>query len=310
MLIDIHGHQYPDAFRDEFMNLVKRGDMPAPEYSLPPWRVGEHLALNDEMGIDRQVLSLTLQVYPSDPAALRDLLQAGNEGLAEVCRRHPDRFTGFAALPLVDIDASVQELHRAVNDLGMKGVILPTNVQGEPIDGEAYNPLYQEIDRLKLPVLLHPVDPKGPAQAYAHRLELWVGWPMDTTLAAARLVMTGVLDRFPNLTLILSHLGGGTHYLLGRICEGARRCDIERPAMEYYREMYYDTAGPVSSSAVLCAHDLFGAERIVYGTDYPFGPELGRDFIGKAIACVKELSLPPAEEKAIFSENARTLLGF
>ena len=79
--------------------------------------------------------------------------------------------------------------------------------------------------------------------------------------------------------------------------------------MEYYREMYYDTGGPVSSSAVRCALDLFGAERIVYGTDYPFGPGRGREFIERAKACVQDLSLPQADEEAIFHQNARKLLG-
>ena len=309
MTIDIHAHQYPDIFRNEFKRLVEKGIMPPPEYSLEPWDVDAHLALNDAHGIDFQVLSITLQTLPPDPAAGRDLAQAGNDGLAEVCRRHPDRFTGFASLPLLDVEASVQELRRAVNDLEMKGVILGTNVRGRALDEEEFLPLWEEIERLRLPILLHPLDPGGPPQAYVHRLELWVGWPVDTAYAAARLIMNGILDRFPDLTIILSHLGGATHYLLERICEGVRRSKAERPGMDYYREMYHDTAGPVSSSAVLCAHDLFGAERIVYGTDYPFGAGQGKDFIERAFACVRDLSLPGEEEQAIFEMNARKILG-
>ncbi|MFQ5913008.1 MAG: amidohydrolase family protein [Nitrospinota bacterium] len=308
MKIDIHGHQYPEAFLKEFRPLVERGILPRPDFDFGPWEVEKHLALNDEMGIDLQVLSLTMTAYMTDPAAALGLAQAGNEGLAEVCRRYPERFVAFAALPLVDVEASVREVRRAAGELGMKGVILGTNVQGEPIDGEAFYPLYEEIHRLKLPVLIHPMDPKGPPQAYEHRLELWIGWPMDTTYAAARLVLNGLLDRFPGMTLILSHLGGGTHYLLGRIMQAGRRGGTERPVLDYYREMYYDTAGPVSCSAVLCAHHLFGAERILFGTDYPFGGEGGREYIRKAIDCVADLAFPQAEEEAIFHENARKLL--
>ncbi len=309
MLIDIHGHQYPDAFLDLFKALVEREDMPPPEYSLPRWDLDAHLALNDEKGIDLQVLSLTLQSYPADPAAARDLIQAGNDGLAEVCRKHPDRFIPFASLPLVDVEASLREVQRAVTDLGVKGVILGTNVRGEPLDGEGFLPLYEEINRLKLPILIHPLDPRGPAQAYTHRLELWIGWPVDTAYAAARMVLNGVLDRFPDIRLILSHLGGATHYLLERICQAGPKAQIERPVIEYYREMHYDTGGPVSSSAVRCAIDLFGAEQIVHGTDYPFGPSGGREFIDKASACVRDLSLPRPEEEAIFSGNAKKILG-
>ena len=309
MVIDIHAHQYPDIFRNEFKRLVELGIMPPPAYNLERWDIESHLNLNDSFGIDLQILSITLQTYPPDPDAARDLTQAGNDGLAEVCRRPPDRFAAFAALPLLDVEASIQELRRGVTDLEMKGVILGTNVRGRALDDEDFLPIWEEIDRLRLPVLLHPLDPGGPSQAYAHRLELWIGWPVDTAYAAARLIMNGILDKFPNLTIILSHLGGATHYLLERICEGIRNSAAKRPGIDYYRNMYHDTAGPVSSSAMLCANDLFGAERIVYGTDYPFGEGQGRDFIERAFSCVKEISLPSEEEKMIFETNAKKILG-
>ncbi len=308
MKIDIHAHEYPEAFLKEINLLMERGILPRPDFELRPWDVEKHMALNDELGIDLQVLSLTMTAYVTDRAAALGLAQAGNDGFAEVCRRWPDRFAAFAAVPLVDVEASIRELRRAVTELGMKGVILGTNVQGKPIDGEAFHPLFEEIDRLRLPVLIHPMDPKGPAQAYDYRLDIMVGWPMDTTFAVARLILSGVLDRFPNMPLILSHLGGSTHYLLERIHQAGRHGRAKRPVLDYYREMYYDTAGPVSSSAVLCAHDLFGPERIIFGTDYPFGPEGGRQYVQKAIACVADLSLPDSEQKAIFSENALHLL--
>ncbi|MBI2880322.1 MAG: amidohydrolase [Candidatus Tectomicrobia bacterium] len=309
MKIDIHGHQYPAAFLKEFKRLVERGTLPRPAFDFQPWDIEKHLALNDEMGIDLQVLSLTMTAYPPDRTVALDLVQGANDGLAEASRRHPDRFIAFAALPLVDVDASVRELRRAVTELGMKGVILGTNVQGKSIDAEAFHPLYEEIHRRKLPVLIHPMDPKGPPQAYDYRLELWIGWPVDTAYATARLILSGVLDRFPGMTLILSHLGGATHYLLERIHHGGRYGRAERPVLDYYRKMYYDTAGPVSSAAVLCAHRLFGAERILFGTDYPFGGDGGKEFIQKAVDCVTDLSLPKREEEAIFSGNTRRLLG-
>ena len=267
MKIDIHGHEYPEAFLKEYKLLVARGILPRPGIELRSWNVEEHLALNDELGVDLQVLSLTMTSYLADRVAALDVAQAANDGFAEVCRRYPDRFIAFAAVPLVDVEASVREVRRAVTELGMKGVILGTNLQGKPIDEETFYPLYEEINRLKLPVLIHPMDSKGPAYAFDYRLDIWVGWPMDTTLAVARLVLSGVLDRFPEMTLILSHLGGGTHYILERIIQAGRKewnegkRHAERPVLDYYREMYYDTAGPVSSFAVSCARELFGAAR-------------------------------------------------
>ncbi|MEE8109768.1 MAG: amidohydrolase family protein, partial [bacterium] len=259
MKIDIHAHEFPSAFLKEFEALIERGALPRPDFKLRPWDLDGHLALMDEMGVDLQVLSLAITAYPEDGEGALALCQAANDSFASAARKHPDRFISFAALPLSDVEASIRELRRAVTELGMKGVILGTNVQGEAIDGEAFFPLYEEINRFRLPVLIHPMDPKGPSRAYQYRLDLWVGWPTDTMLAVARLVLGGVLDRFPDMTLILSHLGGSTHYLLERIGEAARHGRMERDVLDYYREMYYDTAGPVSASAVLCAHALFGA---------------------------------------------------
>jgi predicted TIM-barrel fold metal-dependent hydrolase len=217
MKIDIHAHEFPTALLKEFETLIKRGVLPRPDFKLRPWNIDEHMEVMNEKGVDLQVLSLAITGYPADREGALALSQAANDSFAEACRKHPDRFISFAALPLTDVEASIRELRRAVDELGMKGVILGTNVQGEPIDGEALFPLYEEINRFKLPILIHPMDPKGPAQAYEYRLDLWIGWPTDTALAAARLVLSGMLDRFPDMTLILSHLGGSTHYLLGRI---------------------------------------------------------------------------------------------
>ena len=309
MKIDIHAHDYPLAFYNEFKTLMERGVVPSPTQPIQPWREEEHLALLNETGLDLQVLSLSLTAYLKDKAACVGLIQAANDGFAEICARHPERFVAFAALPLVDVDTSLRELHRAVNDLGMKGVILGTNVLGEPLDGEALYPVYEELNRLELPVLIHPMDPGGPAQAYEYRLDLYVGWPTDTTLAVARLILSGALDRFPNMKLILSHLGGSTHYLLERISEAGRHFGrMERPLRDYYHSIYYDTAGPVSSSAVLCAHRLFGAGQILFGTDYPFGSERGRDYIQRAVASVEELALPAPDQEAIFFRNTQGLL--
>ncbi|MFQ5915702.1 MAG: amidohydrolase family protein [Nitrospinota bacterium] len=309
MKIDIHAHAFPESFVKEYKPLVESGLVPSIDLDFRPWNVDEHLALLEEVGIDLQVLSLVLTAYVPDRDAMRGIIQAGNDGIAEVCRRFPEKFAALAALPLVSVDDSVQEVRRAVDQLGMRGVILGSNVRGEPIDGEKYHPLFEELNGRKLPILFHPIDPMGPERYNEFQLDLWVGWPAETTFAISRLILNGVLDRFPDMRLILSHLGGSTHYLLERIGEAARFGRMERPFLEYYKAMYYETAGPVPSAAVYCAHSLFGPARILLGTDYPFGPEEGRDFARKAISCVTQLSLPEEDEESIFSGNARELLG-
>ncbi len=308
MKIDLHAHEFPEKYLREINRLMADGKFPVVAEPLRPWRVDEQLALMDTHGIETTVLSLTSPTYLSDRGLALELARMANEAFAEAAKQYPKQFHVFCFVPLSHVDDAIAELTRCAGELGCRGVILGTNVLGKPLNHPDLLPFFEAVNRLRLPVLLHPMDPRGPETLYEFRLDLWIGWPFETTLAATRLVLSGLFDCFPDFPLILSHLGGNIPQMVERIHMASRLGRAQRPPMEYFRNFYYDTAGPVPPEAVRCAHQMFGVERIVFGTDYPFGPENGRRFIEKAVACVEALPVGPAEREAVYRGTARRLL--
>src|SRR5712691_7736670 len=157
----------------------------------------------DRFGVDCQVLSLgPPMLYWAPPALGVRLAGIWNDEIAKVVRAHPDRFVGLAALPLQDVDASLIELDRAVGDLGLSGVAIGSNVHGTPLDDQSLWPFYERAEQLDASIFLHPINPLGQPKMHDYRLDLVVGFPFDTTLAAVRLVYGGVLERFPRLRIL------------------------------------------------------------------------------------------------------------
>ncbi|MBI2881432.1 MAG: amidohydrolase [Candidatus Tectomicrobia bacterium] len=309
MRIDAHAHEYPAPFLECIESLVRRGKYPAPSYPLNPWDPDGHLGLLDEEGIDLQVISPMAAVYPTDRKEASALTRGANDPLWEACRAHPDRYTALAYIPLVPIDLGIAELERAAGESATRGVVIGTTVNGKPLDDPGLAPFFEALDRTGLPALLHPMDAFEREGLRDFRLDIAVGWLFETTLAVSRLILSGMLDRYPRIPFILSHLGGGTHYLMERIILAGNRGRMKDPVRDYFRRFYYDTAGPVSAQAVACGLSLVGPERILLGTDYPFGPEGGREFIRRAIACVEGATDSAEERERIFSGNARRLFG-
>jgi aminocarboxymuconate-semialdehyde decarboxylase len=288
---------------------------------VPAFDPDDYLRVMDAVGIDIAVLSL--------PGAMPDALDTSAERL-RFCRelndlyagavaRHPARFRAFGRVPLVDGEAAARELERCLRELGLHGVTLSTNVLGRALDEPQFDPFWEEADRLRAVCFLHPFDFACDARWQAHDLLCRIGWPADTTLAVGRLVLSGHRDRFPNTTLLLSHLGGMIPTYLGRLtwATGSPRC--ARSPEEYYRSFYYDTAGEVRAPSIKAACELVGVERVVYGSDYPFGqaafsgaPLTARvppeDAYSVTLREIQALDLPTSAKNKIYFENAQRLL--
>ncbi len=308
MRIDLHAHEFPERYLTTIKRLMAEGRFPEVAEPLAAWRLDEQLALMEATGVDLMVLSLASPTYVADRALALELCRMANEAFVEAARKHPDRFRVFCFVPLAQGGDAVAELHRCVGELGCRGLILGTNVLGKPLNHPEFLPLFEAVNRLRLPVLLHPMDPRGPESLYEFRLDLWIGWPFETTLAVSRLVLSGLFDQFPDVPLILSHLGGNVPQMMERIQMAAGRGRAAKPPVEYFRNFYYDTAGPVPPEAVCCAAEMFGVDRIVFGTDYPFGPGKGKTFIEKAIACVEALPADGPEKAKVYGGTAMRLL--
>ena len=262
---------------------------------------------------------------PKDRAALARLI---NEGLADICRKHPDEFPAFvAAVPLDDIDAALRELEYSVDQLGARGVQVYTNVLGRPIDGPEFAPLFGAVAARGLAVFLHPTRSAQFADYPAEdksQYEIWqvLGWPYDTAACIARLVFSGVMDRHPGLNIVTHHLGGIIPYLEGRIgplwdqlgtrTEGDQYGGVlkslkGRP-IDYFRRIHADTAVGGSAGTMRCGIDFFGPDRVLFASDCPFDPEGGPGFIREGMRALASLELPPDTQVKIQSGNACALL--
>lgn len=228
----------------------------------------------EQQGVDTQVLSLTTPGTHVETAerAVR-LARLVNDEFAEIVAQRSPRFAALATLPLNDPQASVAEFRRAVEELGMPGAMLFSNVNGVALADQRYWPLYEVANDLGAVLHIHPTNPLSVEQLREYWLMPLVGFLFDTTVAAAHLVYTGVAERFPRITWVLSHLGGAIPYLAERLDRGYEafpecRANIVKPPSEYLKGWHYDTVNFDPRSLEL-AIGFCGAERVLAGSDYP-----------------------------------------
>jgi predicted TIM-barrel fold metal-dependent hydrolase len=226
-----------------------------------------------------------------------------------------------------NVDASLDEMTRAIDRLGAKGVMIYTNVAGLPLDAPQFQPLFDEAARRDVPIWLHPA--RGASMAdYASEdtssFEIWwaLGWPYETSAAMARLVFSGLFDRHPNITIITHHLGGIVPYLEGRVGYGwdqlgARTSKVDYTALvrsmkkrpvDYFRQFHADTAMFGARAATRCGIEFFGASHVLFASDMPFDPTPGL-YMRETIKVIESLELSSEDREQIYYGNARRLLG-
>jgi len=321
MNIDVHAHFYPPEYLTEIVKLGEKSSHPwdkgwhhqiAGKVLKTPkmWAVDERLEDMDKAGVDIQVLSVsTPNVYFEDGEASLQLAQIANDTYSELCRQHPSRFRAFASVPMGHPEKAVSELRRAISVLGLHGLVLGDNVRGKGLDAPEFMPVFEEAERLGLPIFLHPMTPAGAESMLDYDLVTIVGFMFDNTQAAARLAFGGVLERCPKLKVIVPHLGGAFPYIMGRIDYAYRtrahcRENISQPPSHYLKQMYVDTLS-FHAPALRCAYETMGAGQMVLGSDYPFAMG-GADLIVKDI---KDLNMTEQEEQRVLGGNMCELLG-
>ena len=262
-------------------------------------------------GVDKQIISLTCPgTILETPKRAVELSRLVNDSFAKIQKEHGDRFVPLATLPLNDPQSSVIELERAVPGLGLKGATLFSNANGVALSDERFWPMYEKANAMNLTFFIHPTYPVGVEAMLNYMLMPLVGFLADTTLAAASLVFSGVVQRFPKIRWVLGHLGGAVPYLAERFDRGYEaypECqkNISKPPSEYLKtNFYYDTVN-FDLSALRFAIDFAGVDHLVAGSDYPH-------LIGsmeKMIASINQLNITRAEKQCILGENAVRLLG-
>ena len=263
-----------------------------------------------EHGVDTQVISFTTPgVHVETPARAVEWARLVNDAYARIVREKRGRFTALATLPLNDPAASVTELERAMNDLGMPGAMVFSNVNHVALADECYAPLWKKADEMGAVIYIHPTDPAGVEAMLDYWLMPLVGFLFDTTLAAAKLVFAGVVARHPRIRWVLTHMGGAIPYLAERLDRGYRafadcRRNIDRPPSEYLRTFYYDTVN-FNPSAIRFALEFAGPDRILAGSDYPH--QIGS--IPLMLETLRGLDIDETVRAKILGGNTARLLG-
>jgi aminocarboxymuconate-semialdehyde decarboxylase len=323
--IDFHTHHYPLAYLDE----IERSPSPACSVTRDPSGrrlvnyagdfnvvadghidLEARLAEMERTGVDKGVLTLTTPgVHVEDRMRGIHLAQVVNDAYAEIQRQYAGKFVCLATLPLQDPEASAVELERAVTKLGLKGAMLFANVNGKPIHHREYWPIYETAERLDVPLMIHPTSPPGVEAFQEYRTTALVGFLLDTTLCITLLMFEGVLEKYPRIRFVLSHLGGTIPYIAERIDRGYEaypevRVNIEeRPSFYFKRNCYYDTVA-FEPRALQFALEFAGPEHVLLGSDYPH--QIGD--MEKAVKVIENLPISEEIREKVIGANAVKLL--
>ena len=325
-IVDFHNHFYPPEYVDALKaagaaSAVKvtydengnpRVHYPGDYNVLVPGHrdIDFRERVLEEHGVDTQVLSFTTPgVHVESALRAVEWARMVNDAFARVVREREGRFTALATLPLNDPAASVVELERAMTELGLPGAMVFSNVNHVALSDEGFGPLWKKADDLGAVIYIHPTDPLGVDAMLDYWLMPLVGFLFDTTLAASKLVFSGVVARHPRIRWVLTHMGGAIPYLAERLDRGFRafpecRRHIDRPPSEYLKQFYYDTVN-FNPAAVRLALDFAGPDRILAGSDYPH--QIGS--IPLMLDTIRGLDVSEDVRTRILGGNAARLLG-
>jgi aminocarboxymuconate-semialdehyde decarboxylase len=324
VIIDFHNHFYPPAYLDALRSgssavqvTVDAQGNPCLHYpgdynvAVPGHRdIDYRERVLIEHGVDTQVITLTTPgTHVETPQTAIRLAALVNDAFAGVIARKRGRFTALATLPLNDPPASVAEFERATRQLGLPGAMLFSNINGVALADQRFWPLYEAANDQAAVLYIHPTNPVNVEAMTEYWLMPLVGFLFDTTLAAANLVFSGVVERFPRVRWALTHLGGAIPYLVERLDRGFHafddcRAHISKPPSEYLKHFFYDTVN-FNPRAIELAISFAGVEHILAGSDYPH--QIGS--IPKMLESIRTLRLSETDQAAILAGNAAKLLG-
>lgn len=326
MLIDAHSHFYPVGY----LNFLKKQGKPPhlitragverlvmyPDQSegskpkgarITPdsYDVAAKIEYMEEYSVDRSILSLGnpwLDFCPADQGAR--LAAQINDDLAEICAQHPQHFWNLACLPASDVQASINELHRLAKRGATSGVLMSTHLNGYWVDEEAASPFWACVEELQFPIYLHPFhSPAGETvAAFDDMLRFSLAFPFETALAAARLILSGTMDRFPGVKIILAHAGGVLPALAGRLdayTSSSTKEKLAKPVRQYLNNFYYD-ALTYSPEVLRMLISQVGCERLIFGTDHPYSANNPRQLWNT----LNQAQLGEQELELISSRNA------
>jgi aminocarboxymuconate-semialdehyde decarboxylase len=324
MIIDIHTHIF---VKDAFKEVKRRCPSIYTPKVIHDARGKEYLLIDGEVtgpitkqlynikvritdmnaeGVDLQVLSVVpfTFFYNLDAKLASTIARAQNSAISSLTKKYEGRFIGLATVPLQDTDVAVEELEYAVVNLGLRGVEIGTNFMGKNLDSFELWPFYEKVQELDVPILVHPLNPAGAERMQKYYLTNLIGFPLETALAIASLILGGVLERFPKLKFCFVHAGGFMPYQIGRLDHGYKvrsepKANISKPPSEYIKTMFFDTTAHCEQ-ALKYLITVVGCGNVLMGSDYPY--DMGDPH---PVSTVSNLTWLPARDKErILGENA------
>jgi predicted TIM-barrel fold metal-dependent hydrolase len=327
--IDIFNHLFPQAYFDKYID-TGLPDIGKRVRAMPTIvNLDARFKVMDEFGEYCQVISLPAPPIEAlgGPDETPDIARLANDGMAELCRKYPDRFPTFiASLPMNNPEATVKEALRAVDTLGASGVQIFTNVNGGPLDGPELVEFFDTMAQREIGIWMHPTRGASMpdyATEKASKYEIWwtFGWPYETSVAMARMVFSGFFDRRPNLKLLTHHMGAMAPYFEGRVGYGwdqlgsrtsnedygAILKQLKHRPIDYFRMFHADTALFGALAGTRCGLDFFGVDKVMFASDVPFEPSPGL-YIRETIRVIEALGLDTAAKEKIYRTNAEAFL--
>jgi aminocarboxymuconate-semialdehyde decarboxylase len=299
---------YPTGIQKETAEINRKKGV---EWNRKMSDFDENIADLKATGMDMGILqpTQTMFFYWAEPSAAAELARMVNEHTAKGVRQHPEEFVGLATVPLQDGDFAVKELTYAIQDLGLKGVVTGSNVNGRGFDEGQFQPFFEKVEELDIPIFIHPNNPAGTERVGRYYIVNFLAYPLESTITVAQLVFGGVLDRYPRLKFCLSHAGGVMPFLLGRLEHGQSvrpeaQAHCEHPFHHYLKNFYVDTITfrPDTLRFVL---DIMPEGHVFMGTDYPYDMA-DTDPVGSVKAAVSDATL----QENIFGVNLTRVMGF
>ena len=325
--IDAYAHIVPPKYREALYKVAPemhdRQVLPSP----PLYDLDRRFRIMDKYEPLRQVLTLgRIPVeHVAGPAKAAELAERANDEMAELVNKYRDRFVAaLATLAMNNMDAALKETDRAIKDLKFKGVYLHTPVDEKPLDAPEFLPLYEKMSQYDLPIVIHPMrrvdhpDYLTEKESKYNMFSLF-GWPYDTTSAMARLVFSGIMEKYPNLKIVTHHLGGMVPFYAERIRQFTQMFSLnneigeglwlKKEIVDYFKMFYADTAIYGNPTALMCGHDFFGPDHILFGIDFPLGDiEHGDRNYRQTINAIEQMDITDEDRKKIYEDNARKLM--
>jgi len=325
--VDMFCHILPRNFKEALFRRAAKGSYYIEADSSRPalFDLDVRFRVMDKIEGLRQVLTLGLPPldYVFSPKDAVEMAMMANDEVAELVEKYPERFVAaVTSLPLNDVDASMRETERAIEELKFKGIQIFTSVSGKPLDRPEFLGLYEKMAQYDLPVWIHPVKDRvspdyADEEASKYALFLAFGWPYETTLAMSRLVFSGIMEKYPDLKFITHHCGGMLPFFYKRVAlvpPGVKTGEVKKlakPPLDYFKRFYADTVLGGNVPALMAGHSFFGTDHMLFASDYPYpgGADKGEMVLREVIKSVEMMNVAEEDKVRIFSKNARRILG-